>query len=130
MTRSPLMSRWSRVCLGTLLSVLVTLCASAADPKHVLILYPFGHDVAPFNAVADAFLDTLAREMGEPVDCYQIPLDLARYKDVAEEAPLVDFLTARVKHDPVDLVVLISAHLPGNCRAVANAMPPNVRAAT
>jgi signal transduction histidine kinase len=86
---------------------MMTLGAAAAEPKRVLILFPFGHDAAPFRDVAEAFRTTLARDLGGPVDFYQVPLDLARYQDSEEEAPLVDLLKARVKHDPVDLVVLI-----------------------
>ena len=44
------MGRRSRACLGTLLLTLVTFCASAASPKRILVLTPFGRDVEPFGA--------------------------------------------------------------------------------
>jgi signal transduction histidine kinase len=90
-----------------LLLALTMFSALAASPKHVLILFPFGQDVTPFNDVASAFCITLERNLNEPVDFYQIPLDLARYRDAEEEAPLVDFLKVRAEHDPEDLVVLM-----------------------
>ena len=62
------MTRWCGACVGFLLLTLVALCASAASPKRVLILDPFGRDVAPFSAAVSAFRTTLARELGEPVD--------------------------------------------------------------
>jgi PAS domain S-box-containing protein len=84
---------------------LATLGAAAAGPKRVLILNPFGRDVAPFSSAVSAFRTTLARELGEPVDCYEIPLDLGRFAASEGEGPLVAFLEGRIKSQPVDLVV-------------------------
>src|SRR5678815_144023 len=104
--RSPLMTRCSGVCLGTLL-MLATLCASAASPKRVLILDPFEREIAPYSAVASTFRITLTRDLGEPVDIYEVPLDLARFGESEGEGALVAFLEGRLKSRPVDLVVLI-----------------------
>jgi PAS domain S-box-containing protein len=90
-----------------LLLALITPCASAAGPKRVLILDPFGNNVAPFSAAASAFRFTLPRELGEPVDFYEVPLDLARFAEPEGEGPLVAFLEGRIKTHPVDLVVPI-----------------------
>ena len=103
--RSFSLMRWGRVCLGTLLLAVATLCASAASSKQVLILDPFGRDVAPFNAAVSAFRTTLARELGGPVEFYEVPLDLARFAGAEGEASLVAFLEGRIKSPPVDLVV-------------------------
>ena len=67
MTRSLVITRWSEAGLGLVLLALTTVCASAAGPERVLILDPFGRDVAPFSTVISAFPTTLARELGEPV---------------------------------------------------------------
>ena len=101
------MTRLSGACVGLLLLALITPCASAASPKRVLILDPFGRDVAPFGAVISAFRFTLARELGGPVDVYGLPLDLARFSEGEGEVPLVAFLEDRLKNHPVDLVVTI-----------------------
>jgi hypothetical protein len=47
-------------CVGLLLLALITPLASAANPKRVLILNPFGRDVALFSTVVSVFLVTLA----------------------------------------------------------------------
>ena len=96
-----------RACLGALLLTLATLAVSAASPKRVLILDPFGRDVAPFSSAISAFRTTLAREFGEPVDFHEVPLDLARFAGQDEEDPLVAFLAGRINSRPVDLVVPI-----------------------
>lgn len=99
--------RWCPACLGLLLLALATLGASAASPKRVLILDPFGRDVAPFAAVVSSFRGTLAREIGERVDTYEVPLELARLAEAEGEGPLVAFLEGQIKAHPVDLVVSI-----------------------
>jgi PAS domain S-box-containing protein len=86
---------------------LAALCASAASPKRVLILDPYGRDVAPYSTAASTFRATLARDMGQPIDFYEIPLDLARFAESEGEGPLVAFLEGRIKNRPVDLVVPI-----------------------
>src|SRR5512135_1349352 len=102
----PLIMRWCPACLGLLLA-LVAPSASAASPKRVLILDPFGRDVAPFSAVVSSFRATLAREIGERVDIYELPLELARLAEAEGEGPLVAFLEGQLKAHPVDLVVPI-----------------------
>src|SRR5512144_315951 len=103
----PLRMRWCAACLVLLLPTLVTVSALAASPKRVLILDPFGRDVAPFSEVVSSFRATLAREYGERVDIYELPLELARLSGAEGEGPLVAFLEGQVKAHPVDLVVSI-----------------------
>jgi len=92
-----------------MLLTLAALGASAATPKRVLILDSFGRDVAPFSIGVSAFRSTLARELGEPVDIYEAPLDMARFAGPGFEEPLVDFLEHRFAGSPVDLVVPVGA---------------------
>ena len=101
------MTRLPGACVGLFLLTLITPWASAASPKRVLILDPFGRDVAPFNTVVSVFRVTLARELGEPVDFFEVPLDLARFDEPEGEGPLVEFLEGRITKHPVDLVVAI-----------------------
>jgi len=92
-----------------LLLAAMTLSTAAAEPKRVLILDSFGHDVAPFNAVASSFRATLTRDLGEPVDLYEAPLDLGRFPDPRTQEPFVDFLEKRFAGRRMDLVVPIGA---------------------
>ena len=91
-------------CLGTLLLTLATPGASAASPKRVLILDSYGRDVAPFSGVVSAFRTALARDLGQPVDVYDAPLDMARFADPGLEQHFVDFLEHSFSNR-VDLVV-------------------------
>jgi PAS domain S-box-containing protein len=80
-----------------------------ADPKRVLLLNPFEREVTPFDALVSGFRSTLTQEMGEPVDFFEIPLDLVRFGAADGEAPLVDFMEGRLTSRPVDLVVAVGA---------------------
>ena len=106
-TPPPLIRQSCLASLSLLLLIVATLGASAAGPKRVLILAPFGGNAAPFSSTISAFRVTLAMEYGEPVDFYEIPLDLARFAKSEGEGPLVSFLEGRIKSQPVDLVVPI-----------------------
>src|SRR5512137_3136039 len=101
------MTGWPGAGVGLLMLAVGTLGASAASPKRVLILDPFGRDVAPFSAAVSSFRATLAREIGERVDIHEVPLELARLAEAEGEGPLVAFLEGQIKTHPVDLVVPI-----------------------
>ena len=105
MTRPLSIARWSGASLGLVLLALTALGASAASPKRVLILDPFGRDVAPFSTAVSSFRTSLARELGGPVDIYDVPLELERFAGPEGENSLVAFVEGRIKKQPVDLVV-------------------------
>jgi hypothetical protein len=86
---------WQGCGLGLLLAVPAVWGAAGAAPKRVLILDPFGRDATPFSTAVSAFRTTLARELGELVDFYEVPLDLARFAEPEERSPLVGFLEGR-----------------------------------
>ena len=96
-----------RAALGALLLAVATFGVSAAAPKRVLILDPFGRHVAPFTTAVSSFKTALSREWGEPVDIYELPLELARFSGPEGESPLTAFLEGRLKVQPVDLVVSV-----------------------
>ena len=103
--------------VGLLVLTLAALSASAASPKRVLILDPFGRNVAPFTTAVSSFRTTLARELGEPVDIYELPLELARFAGPEGESQLVTFLEGRIKEQSVDLVVPVGYRRHAVCRA-------------
>ena len=61
------MTRLSGACVGLVLLTLTTLGASAASPKRVLILDPFGCDVAPFSTAVSAFRTALLAAFAEHI---------------------------------------------------------------
>ncbi|MFO1477624.1 MAG: hypothetical protein U1F98_13355, partial [Verrucomicrobiota bacterium] len=93
-----------------LFAVFVVLASSvrAAAPR-VLIIDSFGRDIAPFNAAVSSFRTTLAEELGEPVDIYEASLDAARFVQPDMESAFAEFLRARFRAQPLELVVSVGA---------------------
>ncbi|MFN8626222.1 MAG: ABC transporter substrate binding protein [Candidatus Binatia bacterium] len=96
-------------CAGLLLLTWTMPCTAADIRKRVLILDSFGRDVAPYAAVGTAFRTTLAEELGQAVDFYDASLDMGRFANRERQGLLVDFLEARFKERPLDIVVPIGA---------------------
>jgi hypothetical protein len=94
--------------LGIFLFALSAFGVTKTSPKRVLIIDSFGHDVAPFNALASAFRTTLRREIAEPLDINEASLDTARFMGPQEQGTFVDFLEKRFAGRKLDLVVPIS----------------------
>jgi PAS domain S-box-containing protein len=107
--RMPVIARFGWVCLGTLLLTLVTLCASAANPKRVLIVHSFGSASPPFTTHSIAFEAELTEKLGERVDLDEISLDEARYESSEMKEALVDYIRKRQAKWQPDLVVPIGS---------------------
>jgi hypothetical protein len=90
-----------------LLPALVTSGAAQEERPHVLILYPYYGNTAPYQAIGTAFKTALAREMGKPVQFYEEPLGLDRYLDPALEAAYAELLGKRSTKYGFDLIVPI-----------------------
>lgn len=104
MTLHPMMDR--RKVFAALLMISIALPnVLLANPKRVLIMNPFGRDVAPFSTLISSFRTTLANEAGEPIDFHEVSLDLARYTQLEMEETLVAYIESRIKKYPIDLVV-------------------------
>lgn len=99
------------VCAGLLLLSLVCTATCFADrsPKRVLILDSFGRDVSPFLAAVSSLRTTLAQELGQAVDFYEVSLDMGRFSEPETEGPVLEFLRARFQERPLDLVVPFGA---------------------
>ena len=80
----------------------------------------------PFSVARSAFRTTLARELGEPLEFYEISLDEARFQKSEAERPFVQFLESRIANRPMDLVVTVGG--PG-MRSFATALvhPARIR---
>lgn len=97
--------RWCPACLGLLLFALVTLGASAASPKRVLLIHSFGRDLAPYNTFSGVLRSELASQMSGAVDVFEVSLDSAVLADTAQEGPLVNYLAALSAGRMFDLVI-------------------------
>jgi PAS domain S-box-containing protein len=104
------MRRWPASSVWPLLFTVAGLALSAAAaPKQVLILDSFGRDVAPFSATASTLRTTLARELGEPVNIDEVPLDTTLQDDPELEAAQAEYLQHIAVRRHFDLVVVVGS---------------------
>lgn len=99
---------WGRVVLKALLLIFATLAASAASPKWVLVLTPYGREVAPVTTVISSFGSTLSRALGEAVDIYELPPELERFEEPDGGSSLASFLEGRIKEHSFVIVVPVA----------------------
>ena len=65
--------------------------------------------MSPFLAAVSSLRTTLAEELGEAVDFYEVSLDMGRFSEPETEGPVLEFLRARFQERPLDLVVPFGA---------------------
>jgi len=92
-----------------LLLLLGVACASAAEPKRVLIVHSFSSAAPPFSVHSKAFERALVEKMRGQVDLDEVSLDKARYADLDLEEAIVDYLQKRQTKWKPDLVVPIGS---------------------
>ena len=90
-----------------LLLPLLVLATEAAEPKRVLIIHSWGRDFAPFNAVALAFRNELARQLKQPVAFHETSLDAERLGPPSDERPFFEFIRNHHGTARIDLVVVL-----------------------
>lgn len=84
---------------------LLTVSATAAGPKRVLLLYSFSRGFAPLAIVDTAFRTELARQFKEPIEFYEASLDAPRSEAGESQEAVVAYLKALFGGKEPDLVV-------------------------
>jgi PAS domain S-box-containing protein len=95
------------VWIWLLLSAFVMSGAAQTNPPHVLILYTYYSNTAPYQAMGSAFKTALAREMGKPVDFLEEPLDIDRFSGPQLQTAYAELLQKRFAGYDFDLIVPI-----------------------
>lgn len=88
---------------------------SAAQPppdpevKRVLLVHSFGRDFAPFNQVAEGFRENLSKTNPQPIEFWEISLEITRFDGGWDEDALIKFLESVTRDHKPDLVVSFGA---------------------
>ena len=96
-----------RAWAGAALLLFAAVGATAAEPKRVLFLHSFGQNFQPWATFAAYLRTDLAERSPEPLDLYEVSLEIARFTEGQQESPFIDYLLALVAERPPDLVVPI-----------------------
>jgi signal transduction histidine kinase len=89
--------------------ILGAVCPAAAEPKRVLLLHSFGPQFVPWVFIAGQFREELFKQSPDKIDLYEASLEGARFQQLDEQGPLVEYLDALFKSSKLDLIVTIGA---------------------
>jgi ABC-type uncharacterized transport system substrate-binding protein len=98
---------------AALAALVFLLCAttdvSAAEARRVLLLHAFGHAFSPWSDIAGSFREELVKKSPEPIDLFEVSLDVARNQSPQDDTPFVEYIRARLKERKLDLIVPVGA---------------------
>ena len=97
------------IVVGVLLFIGASMDSAAADLRRVLLLHAFGHAYSPWSDMAASFRSELIEKSSEPVDVFEISLDMATTRAPENEGPFVEYIRSIIAGRRLDLVVPIGA---------------------
>ncbi|HEY2531198.1 MAG TPA: ATP-binding protein [Xanthobacteraceae bacterium] len=80
---------------------------AAAEPKRVLLLHSFGPQFVPWVFIAGQLREELFKQSPDKIDLYEASLEGARFQQLDEQGPLVEYLAALFGSRKPDLIITI-----------------------
>ena len=99
------MWRW----LALIVILFVSASPATAQPKRVLLLHSFGPHFVPWTFFAARFREELFKQSPYKIDLYEASLEGARFQQVGEQRPIVDYLAALFRERKLDVIVTLGA---------------------
>jgi signal transduction histidine kinase len=96
-----------RVWLTLVILVFGAVSHAAAEPKRVLLLHSFGPQFVPWVFIAGQLREELFKQSPDKIDLYEASLEGARFQQLEEQGPLVEYLTALFGSRKPDLIITI-----------------------
>ena len=100
---------FSRILAGTMLLLVATGGAAAADPKRILLIHSFAQDFSPWREYEYHIRAELRRQLPKPLDIFEASLATARLADETLDDGFKQYLGALSARYKFDLVVTIGA---------------------
>src|SRR5262249_4693192 len=95
-----------------LLAGIILLAASEtarAEPRHVLLLHSFGPQFAPWTYFSGQFRESLIKQSPDAIDLYEASLESARFAQLEEQGPVIEYLRSLLADRKLDLIVTMGA---------------------
>jgi len=102
------MSWFFRVLLVGIIS-LAAFQTAAAEPRRVLLLHSFGPQFVPWTYFSGQFREALIKQSPNAIDLYEASLESARFAQLEEQGPLIDYLRSLFADRKLDLIVTMGA---------------------
>ncbi len=103
------MMRFGLAWLAALSLLLCVAQGATAAPRRVLLVGSFGPHFAPWNAITAQFRDELIRQSPDPIDLYEVSLQLGRHISPQDETPFIGYLGALYPDGNPALLVAVGA---------------------
>ena len=100
---------FSRILAGTMLLLVATGGAAAADPKRILLIHSFAQDFSPWREYEYHIRAELRRQLPKPLEIFEASLATARLADKTLDDVFAQYLGALSARYKLDLVVTIGA---------------------
>jgi signal transduction histidine kinase len=100
---------WSRQLWLAVIFLFAVLGPAAAQPKRVLLLHSFGPNFVPWTFFSGQFREEFIRQSPNAIDLYEASLDSARFAQLEEQEPIVDYLQSLFAERKLDLIVTVGA---------------------
>lgn len=92
-----------------LLAAAVPVEAAEAKVRRVLLITSFGGRFEPFSSFVADMRAEIVRQLPEPIEFLEAPLEMARFAQTGEQGPFADYLATLGTRSHTDLVVAIGS---------------------
>src|SRR5262249_22267 len=83
--------------------------AAVAEPRHVLLLHSFGPQFVPWTYFSGQFRESLIKQSPNAIDLYEASLESARFAQLEEQGPVIEYLRSLFAERKLDLIVTMGA---------------------
>jgi len=97
------------VLLASAVASPLRLGAAEAKVRRVLIITSFGGRFEPFYSFVAEMRAEVVRQLPEPIEFLEAPLEMARFAQTGEEGPFADYLATLGTRGRTDLIVAIGS---------------------
>jgi signal transduction histidine kinase len=94
--------------LATIL-LFVALGPAVGQPRRVLLLHSFGPHFVPWTFFSGQFREELIKQSPYAIDLYEASLESARFAQLEDQGPIVDYLRRLFAERELDLIVTMGA---------------------
>ena len=99
----------SRVCAPVAILFALLGTNATAQPRRVLLLHSFGPQFVPWTYYAARFREELVKQSPDKIDLYEASLESARFAQVEDQGPIIQYLRSLFAERELDLIVTIGA---------------------
>jgi hypothetical protein len=95
--------------VGIILLLLAAINPAVGEPRRVLLLHSFGPQFVPWTYFSGQFRESLIKQSPNAIDLYEASLESARFTQLEEQGPVIEYLRSLLADRKLDLIVTMGA---------------------